>query len=113
MPNTPIDQYPPQSWTGIDDAVIIGGALPFAPPFAGRRWREATDEGQRESLTIGPKVHDRHSTCTHIQASHIAYQSMAQLPLIRPYRGTFSPQGAGGRECRSFAQEVINAQHSN
>ena len=27
MPNTPIDQYPPQSWTGIDDVVIIGGGL--------------------------------------------------------------------------------------
>jgi L-aspartate oxidase len=27
MPNTPPNQYPPQSWTGIDDVVIIGGGL--------------------------------------------------------------------------------------
>jgi L-aspartate oxidase len=27
MPNSPIDQYPPQSWTGIDDVVIVGGGL--------------------------------------------------------------------------------------
>lgn len=27
MPNDPLDQYPPQSWTAIDDIVIIGGGL--------------------------------------------------------------------------------------
>ncbi len=27
MPHTLIDQHPPQSWTGIDDVVIIGGGL--------------------------------------------------------------------------------------
>jgi L-aspartate oxidase len=27
MPNTPLEQYAPQSWTGIDDIVIIGGGL--------------------------------------------------------------------------------------
>ncbi len=51
--------------------------FPFAPPFAGRRWREATDEGQRGSLAI-------------VAIVFVAHFPTAELPLIRPL-GTFSP----------------------